>query len=158
MDISQNTNNTFVDCMQKHFGGILFLTAILLFMVGNVLTMIFGFGLVGIVPLLLLISPPITGLMIIYFESKRKDGIKYTLKVLKVFRIILIIFLVFLCISIPLNLHTLFTGGNFVALGAFYTLIFTIPEIIFFIALFRVVRCIGHRLERNEQLRRGFDA
>jgi len=143
-------DETFVQILQKHCGSNLFLAGIILYAAGNVLTMLIGYGLVGILPLLLLVLPTI-GLLLVYFESKHNREPKNTLQVLKLTKIFTIIILVVLCVNIPFYINSMMHGGNIAALSGFYALIYSGPIIVYIVSLFRVARGLKQGIERNER-------
>lgn len=143
-------NGTFLTTFQKHCGGRLFLVGILLYTIGNVLTMLLGHGLLGIFPLLFLVLP-VTGLFLGYFESRRRRAEKNTLRILKFFKVLTIVLLVVLCVEVPFAINNLFRGGNFVALSAFYSLVFSVPLILYLVSLWRVVNGLSQGVRDNER-------
>jgi len=156
MDDSINANTSLMQkTFQKHFGGVLFLSAILLVTGGQIITTLFDaniayYGSIGVIPLTVLI-PQTVALFIIFFESRFRNNLKHSQRVLKFFKVTTIVIIVLLCLRIPIAIHTMRTGGNWVALGAFYTLVYSIPNILFFIAFLRVVSSMIKRLKQNEQ-------
>jgi len=152
MNISKttDTDETFVQILQKHCGSKLFLIGVLLYTAGNVLTMLIGYSLVGALPLLVLILP-IIGLLLVYFESKHKREPKNTLRVLKFFQICTVIILALLCISIPFSINAILRGGNLAALSGFYSLIYSIPIIVYLVSLLRIIRDVRQGIRKNVQ-------
>jgi len=142
---------TFLQALQKHCGGKLFLLFILFYATGNALFMIVNYGILGVF-LLLFLTPIIIGLLLIYFESLLKWGSKITLSVLSFFSACIWILLFLYVINVPLSIHTFFTGGNFAALGAFYSLIYSGPIILFLIALLRIIRGVKRNIKENAPL------
>ena len=147
-----DTNGTFFHILQKHCAGNLFLTGIFLYAAGNVLTMLAVYGLMGVFPLLFLILP-VVGLLLVNYESKHRHEPKNTLRVLKFFKICCVVLLVFFVINIPFAINDMFRGGNFAALSAFYSLIFSIPYIAYLVSLLRIITGMEKGIRKNERSR-----
>jgi len=146
--VTTDTGETFVPILQKHCGSKLFLAGIVLYAAGNILTMLIGYGLLGILPLLFL-SLPVIGLVQVYLESKHKGKPRNTQRIVQFFKICTIIILVLLGLNALFSVDAMFRGGNFAALSGFYSLLFSIPVIVYLAFLLRMIRDIGQKLKEN---------
>lgn len=138
----------------------LFLTGIILFSIGTVLSLFVSFSFLSVLPLLLA-ALPITGLWLIYAASKKPILPEKTLTSLTLFKIdtiftLVVISLAFAVVIISLIVSLIFSAAYFdVALGAIWfalvvvliALVIIIP--FYFVAILRIIASIRANIVGN---------